>query len=446
MKISIDILNIQHIEKMRFSIDLSENKLTCIVGKNGAGKTTLIKAIKNLHSADTFLKTSSRYIFNDSSTIEYLIDGEVVTYKYDSNLKVIDTKQIVPETIKSNLFVELPIPHGMRFNNFPTLSKIDTDLRKSIAFETYEVPTDLIKILNFVYQTKNYNNLKSFSVKSENYYFRLNDNGKYIREDYFSSGEYFILNLFRMIELKRRFIVIDEIDISLDSSAQVHLVAILRDFCTRHNVNIVFTTHSLALMQTLKEDELYYMCEGDTETSITNRSYNYIKSTLFGFKGWDKYILTEDETLQGFLEYIIDSASNEYFYSYKIIYVGGGTNVIDLMRRNNDEHFLTTRQHVISVLDGDQSELRHARGDNIFCIPFQSVEKDFYQAYLIDETIPRIETAGVKGLDKQVYKGVVKTRGNGWDEIMVYQYLESLKSEQCADFRRLLRAFLQRDL
>ncbi|WP_421018934.1 AAA family ATPase [Escherichia coli] len=31
---------------MSFAIDLSENKLTCIVGKNGAGKTTLIKAIK----------------------------------------------------------------------------------------------------------------------------------------------------------------------------------------------------------------------------------------------------------------------------------------------------------------------------------------------------------------------------------------------------------------
>ena len=446
MKINIEISKIQHVEHMSFAIDLSENKLTCIVGKNGAGKTTLIKAIKNLQSADTFIKTSSRYIFNPDSSIVYNINDQDIVYVYDENLKVIDTKQIIPEDIKSNLYVELPIPHGMRFNNFPTLSKIDTELRKSIAFESYSVPEDLINILNEVYQSSSYNNLKAFSVKNEIFYFRLNENGTYIREDYFSSGEYFILNLFRMIELKRKFIVIDEIDISLDSSAQVHLIAVLRKYCQRHSVNIVFTTHSLALMQTLNDDELYYMCEGDAGTTITNRSYNYIKSTLFGFKGWDKYILTEDEVLQNFLEYIINAPGNDYFYEYKIIYVGGGTNVIDLMRRNERESFLTTQQNVISVLDGDQLGQRYARGENILCIPFQSVEKDFYQAYGQDESIPRVTTRGNDKLDKQVYRGVVKTYNNGWDETRIFEYLERLKPDECEAFRQKIRAFLQRNI
>ncbi|EJN4547374.1 AAA family ATPase [Escherichia coli] len=446
MKINIEISKIQHVEHMSFAIDLSENKLTCIVGKNGAGKTTLIKAIKNLQSADTFIKTSSRYIFNPDSSIVYNINDQDIVYVYDENLKVIDTKQIIPADIKSNLYVELPIPNGMRFNNFPTLSKIDTELRKSIAFESYSVPEDLINILNEVYQSSSYNNLKAFSVKNEIFYFRLNENGTYIREDYFSSGEYFILNLFRMIELKRKFIVIDEIDISLDSSAQVHLIAVLRKYCQRHSVNIVFTTHSLALMQTLNDDELYYMCEGDAGTTITNRSYNYIKSTLFGFKGWDKYILTEDEVLQNFLEYIINAPGNDYFYEYKIIYVGGGTNVIDLMRRNERESFLTTQQNVISVLDGDQLGQRHARGENILCIPFQSVEKDFYQAYGQDESIPRVTTRGNDKLDKQVYRGVVKTYDNGWDETRIFEYLERLKPDECEAFRQKIRAFLQRNI
>ncbi|WP_350313285.1 ATP-binding protein [Dickeya fangzhongdai] len=447
MNISIDIYNVQHINRLRFSLDLSQNKLTCIVGKNGAGKTTLIKAIKNLESADTFSKTSSRYIFNEHSRIEYLIGEDAVTYRYDSNLKVIDTRQIVPEVIKKNLFVELPIPYGMRFNNFPVLSKIDTELRKSIAFETYEEPRNLIDILNYVYQTDSYNNLKSFSFKDDSYYFRLNDNGVYIREDYFSSGEYFILNLYRMIESRRKIIVIDEIDISLDSSAQVNLVSVLRDFCSRHSINIVFTTHSLALMHTMKDDELYYMMSGGADgVTITNRSFNYIKSTLFGFKGWDKYILTEDETLQGFLEYIIDSSNNEYFYSYKIIYVGGGTNVVDLMRRNEREEFLTSNENVISVLDGDQAGFRHARGNNIFCIPFMSIEKDFYQAYLNDDSIPRVDTHGTQKLDKQVYNGLIAARGNGWDRRRIYEYLDGLKSELCDDFRRNIRSFLFQDI
>ncbi|WP_228371842.1 AAA family ATPase [Enterobacter kobei] len=97
MKINIEISRIQHVEHMSFAIDLSENKLTCIVGKNGTGKTTLIKAIKNLQSADTFIKTSSRYIFNSESRIVYNINDEDIIYAYDDKLKVIDTKQIIQQ-------------------------------------------------------------------------------------------------------------------------------------------------------------------------------------------------------------------------------------------------------------------------------------------------------------------------------------------------------------
>ncbi|WP_232254013.1 AAA family ATPase [Pseudomonas glycinae] len=54
MQLSVELKNIQHVKSLTFCVDLSENKLTCIVGKNGIGKTTLIKAILNFRSADTF--------------------------------------------------------------------------------------------------------------------------------------------------------------------------------------------------------------------------------------------------------------------------------------------------------------------------------------------------------------------------------------------------------
>jgi ABC-type cobalamin/Fe3+-siderophores transport system ATPase subunit len=61
MNFNCVISNIQHIKELNFNIDLSENKLMCIVGKNGSGKTTLIRSIENLKSADTFAKTASPY-------------------------------------------------------------------------------------------------------------------------------------------------------------------------------------------------------------------------------------------------------------------------------------------------------------------------------------------------------------------------------------------------
>jgi len=75
MKISIEIESIQHVSMLKFDIDLTLNKLTCLVGKNGIGKTTLIKAIQNLRFADTFAQTSQPGIFSSASLIKYQVDA-----------------------------------------------------------------------------------------------------------------------------------------------------------------------------------------------------------------------------------------------------------------------------------------------------------------------------------------------------------------------------------
>ncbi len=248
-----------------------------------------------------------------------------------------------------------------------------------------------------------------------------------------------------MIESKKKCIVIDEIDISLDSSAQVELVNILRGFCKKHGVNIIFTTHSLALMQTLNDNELYYMYNEDNITQISKKSYNFIKSALFGFKGWDKYILTEDKTLQNYLEHIIDKNHNSYFFDYKIIYIGGGSNVVDLMKRNEKEEFLAAPENVICILDGDQACYRHVQHNkNVYCIPFQSIEKDLYHAYKTDETIPRVKIIGKDKQDKQVYNGLIKTWDNGWTESSIFKYLENLKPEECLELKMTLIDFINK--
>ena len=58
-------------------------------------------------------------------------------------------------------------------------------------------------------------------------------------------------------------------------------------------------------MQTLEPGELHYLERTEAETVLTPMSFNAVKSLMFGFKGWDKYILTEDEELKQLLEYVI---------------------------------------------------------------------------------------------------------------------------------------------
>ena len=378
MNLEISIEHIQQIEKINFSVDLSGKSLICITGKNGSGKTTLIKAIKNLISADTFQKTSSARSISTNSEIRYKVDGKEISFRYDENTKMLDSRDAVPEGLRKKIFVELPIPHGDRFNFFKKIGEIDFALRAKIVLQDYTRPTDLIRFLESIYTTKKFENLVEVRIRGTPYYAIALDNGYYLREDFFSSGEYFLVSLYRKIISGYIGIFIDEIDISLDAAAQVRLIEWLRIFKERFNTTFIFTTHSLAMMSTLKSHELFYMDNRpDGSVAIENRSYAFIKTTLFGFKGWDKYILTEDDVLRDFLEYLIISHCKPSFYQTKIIYVGGGSNTTDLMKRNMVEGFLTSDpKNVITVLDGDQKTLSYSKESNVFCIPIKSVENE----------------------------------------------------------------------
>lgn len=443
MHFKFTLLNIQHIKELNFSVDLSKNELMCIVGKNGVGKTTLIRSIKTLKYADTFTETASPYIFNHDSCIIYTINGKEYNFKYNVKLKVIDTKTIIDDEIKNSIYVELPIPHGERFN-FKRLSKIDGTLRKNISLREYTRPDELILFLSNVYNSDRFVNLKEISVKGSKYYFILRDDDFYIREDYLSSGEYFVINLYKMIQRKCKLIVIDEIDISLDASAQVNLLKELRAYCSDYEVNIIFTTHSLPLMKMLIDSELYYMEKDDSVVSLRNASYHYVKSILFGFQGWGKYILTEDKVLKEYLEYLISQSREAIFFEYIIIYIGGAQNVVDLMNRNKKEQFFSSLVNVIAVLDGDQRSYSFCEEDKdkdkkIFFIPFESVEKQLKEHYDRGgrDGLPFVKQANDA---KQLYKSLTKTEK--MSNVEIFSFISERKTCEVEKFSNDLITFL----
>ncbi|ASF45259.1 ATP-dependent nuclease [Methylovulum psychrotolerans] len=446
------LFDVQHIKELFFRIELS-NKLMCIVGKNSVGKTTLIRAIKNITSANTFAKTASPYIFKDTSCIRYIIDGTIYNFQYNPKLRVIDTKSIINEKIKRNIYAELPIPHGERFNHFQRLSEIDEELRKGISLKEYSTPDDLIEFLSRIYRSDRFENLKEIKIKGKRYYFILKENGFYIREDYLSSGEHFIINLYKIIKRKCKLIVIDEIDISLDASAQVNLIAELRRYCEQDGVNIVFTTHSLALMKTLKDSELFYMESNNSEVSLKEVPYNYIRSELFCFQGrWDKYILVEDVVLEQYLSHLINQKEMPLFFTYKIIYIGGASNVIDLMKRNEKACFFSSPENVISILDGDKKE-ECKNNQNVFFIPFESVEKQLSKHYRKTnrDGLPEVTETykGKKEKDriKKLYEDFTY-QGYQHSAVMtntqIFDFINERKKNEVEQFKKELIGFLQK--
>jgi ABC-type cobalamin/Fe3+-siderophores transport system ATPase subunit len=391
---SINLKHIQHINSLNYTIDLSQNSLHCIVGKNGVGKTTLVKAIQNFKETNALNKLSRLNIIRSDSEIIYAVNGDA--YKFTSILDgdnyVLNTYGQLPQDSQKEIFTELPIPKGKRFDTYARLGgDIGEEIKTKFASSTYdEKPIELINILNAIYDSNEFNNLEQVTIKKELYYLKPIDNENYIREDDFSSGEYMIIQIYKLIQNKCKLIVIDELDISLDSRAQVNLIKKLQELAQTYAINIVFTTHSLAIMKKIDalEENLYLMENNNGVTTIDKHSYNFIKAELFQFTGYDKIILTEDKMLKSYLEYIL---KDEFIskLKYEIIHIAGASQVVDLMKRNSNSNFFNTKK-VISFLDGDKSS-EYIDENDIEFLPFESIEKELFRLYENNEIDDKIE-------------------------------------------------------
>lgn len=441
MRFRLAIEHIRPITSLIFEIDLSQHGIRCIVGKNGTGKTTLAKAILNLALADTFVRTSTPGIFDDKSSIHYTVGDEEYLFTYDSALRSITTRKPVAAAHKDVVSVELPAPYGQRFTFFRTLAERDEDIRQAVVLDRYKKPSALIEFLSSIYQDRRFDDLVEVQFRRGVCCCFILPGKRYLREDQFSSGEYFLINLYRKVAQGTPLVVVDEIDVSLDAITQARLVDQLRDICRRNKSTVLFTSHSLALMQTLEPDELCYMERDDVAgiTTLTPMSFNVVKSLLFQFKGFDRYILTEDDVLRQFLEHVIDRYCSPTFYSYQIISLGGQGQAKGLMNRNTQYGFLGPADDVICLLDGDQAN--QSQPGKVFCIPLTNVEKALWDLYRSEDFAYKFE-GGEQWHYKQLYRKIIQLKLLSREEI--FKLLCDHHDADLQKFAQTLVAFLCR--
>jgi ABC-type dipeptide/oligopeptide/nickel transport system ATPase subunit len=438
--LKVSLKSIQHVLSLTVEVDLNASGLICLVGRNGAGKTTLVRALRNLSNADTFLRTASPRAFSHDSEIVYELDGQRIVFSYDEEIRSINCKDSIQKSARELISAELPIPHGNRFNYFKSASEADLDIRKAIALDSFSRPDELVEFLTAIYASSKYSSLAEVKHRGKSYFAIVQEDGTYIREDYLSSGEYFLINLYRSIKGTAKLIVIDEIDLSLDAAAQARISGWLRSFAERYGRTILFTTHSLAVMQTLEDTELHYIEANEGNVSIVPASFSYVKARLFGFKGWDRYILTEDIVLLGFIEAIIAKFCPDSFFSHKIIFLGGAPQIPSLMNHNAKENFLAPAEQVIAILDGDQRDRRFAKSDGVYVIPIESVEKAIYADSQSNKSFPfKIDRENFTG-EKDFYQYLQQKKIATVSEI--YRYLLETNHAALQPLVEALRSFL----
>jgi len=352
IKDSVSLRALNNIDQLTIDFIFPKSNIIVVTGRNGAGKTTVLKTFNLLSDPEIYSKSSGEDAVSNTSKASFMLDGlEPFELHFNTKLGAFDTKDTIPD--EGTVISELPIPYGTRFQQFSKIAKYDADLKVHIASTNYTEARGLIEFLSAVYSSTKFEHLKSTQINRNEFYFTLKDNDYYIREDHFSSGEFFLIQIYRLISSGAKLILVDELDVALDAVAQVNLYSAIKPILQANNSRLIVVSHSLAFMNTVDEGGLYYLEENNGNTSLESRTFGYVKSDLFGFRGYDRYILTEDDVLEGFIEFLIRYFSIDCHYKYITIGLAGDNQLEMIIKKNDTNEIFIEPEKVLCIVDGD---------------------------------------------------------------------------------------------
>ncbi|UAA40286.1 ATP-binding protein [Paraneptunicella aestuarii] len=347
----ITLKNIKAISELSVEFIYPESQIIVVTGKNGVGKTSIIKSFYLLTDPQIFSKSSGLDSIRDGSEILFEIEGfDQFSFSFDVRRGVLDSRDKLPG--RNTMIAELPIPYGKRFEQFSLIASFDNEIRVGIATNQYESASDLIKFLSEIYSTEKFDELKAIKIGKNTFYFIPKEHDYYVREDHLSSGEFFLIQLYRLITSGAKLVLVDELDVALDAAAQVKLFTAIKPILERYETRLIVISHSLAFMSTVDDGCLYYLEDDGKKVTLERRSYGYVKSDLYGFIGKDRYIITEDEILEGFLKYLIGKHLQPFF-EYEVIPVGGEPQVKAIAMKNDTHQIFGSSDKLIAVVDQD---------------------------------------------------------------------------------------------
>lgn len=379
-EIKIIIENLKKIKKLEFVLNL-EKGIYAIIGNNGSGKSSLITSIAKLVRPSILKEEFAGNTNNYKNTkITYINPyGLDIIWQKNPNWNAIQNYKLMP---RYKGFFESSILTGTRFFHLDNkkITFTNKDIENSIEATPF-IKNNLDYIINGT-KTSHFDNLFYIRINNKNriYYLQFNQDN-YITEFNLSTGEYFLLSVLKIIQTfsKRRkqddlrLLIIDEIDIALHPLAEKRFIEKLKEWMNEFNLLIIFATHSLQIINSLKAEEIYYL-END---KIFNPIYPaYLTSKLFQHTSYDRIILVEDELAIRFINKILDSFNLERIL-YKIIPIGGWEKVLEIYELNEKFKYFGNA-YTLNILDrdiiGKANKGKFKRIKKTF-LPFNNVER-----------------------------------------------------------------------
>jgi len=177
----------------------------------------------------------------------------------------------------------------------------------------------------------------------------------------------------------------------------------LKEICKNHDACVFISTHSPSVLSQIENKNIFLLRKsrvGGKIRTITPCGAAYAIKSTRDMNGYDKVILVEDELAKKIIEANIINNNLSPYYLYKIIPVGGWSQVIDMFNEFQDSKFGGPFCKYMAILDGDakgdfDSSGKICNGELKF-LPIKSLEKFLIENILLEEDeniYDRVESA-----------------------------------------------------
>jgi len=346
--------------------DFPENNgVYLIVGPNGTGKTTLLVCMDRICNPYAFArglshpKNISGYDEYRNSTIQYDVNNSCIRFR-----KKHARWAASPRKGNADLLSEFGYNNSIFIK--ADSKRIDATQEEIQRGTTTSANREIIQILNEIFETDKYNNLKKLKVshgrgKLSSYFNIIKDGACYYTEKRFSTGEIAILRLIENIEVAENgaLILLDEAEMALHPRVQVNLLAYLKKKSLEKNLTIFISTHSPTMIKSTKPSNILLL-DYDSFGNVNICTPCYPARALGGIdyeesKIFDYIFFVEDDMARIFLKRIINRyillVQKHSTASTSIIPVGGFFETARMAVMTNQQLFGHSK--VFALVDAD---------------------------------------------------------------------------------------------
>lgn len=363
MSIKMKIHNIKAIRDFEFNIP-TEKGLYALTGENASGKSTVISC-----AATAFYNPSLYEYFGqpyNRSSIEF-------TYG-NKNRKIISHDRQwhnAEGNLRITGFFEGSLVFGNRFKDidFRLLKRLSKVSKENLIPASSFIKENFGSILHD--NKEYYDNLFILNESSQRKFkliratFYHETNNMLINQLNMSTGENLLLSILYSIELRINkevygdepvFILLDEIELALHSSALRRLIQFLKKLSEQNNFVVLFSTHSIELIRSISPENIFYLQKHvDGSLELINPCYpvyatRNLESSNYGH---DYIIMVEDELSRQIVEKILKQKQLLGNKRVLVIAVGGWTQVLRFAYDSIRSNLMIKTTKILIILDRD---------------------------------------------------------------------------------------------